>query len=421
MLGRPASGMPRLHRPRGRAHWRSRRADRYGTQARPVRDARPPALRLTRAPVAVELSWPQVHAFRLRRHHLGMRAPKRDLARVVGEIGGAQAQLMSAAELQVAVRVQCTVSDVRKALWTDRTLVKTWLMRGTLHLARAKDLPTYTAAMSRRWIRPNNAWLKFFNVTEQELWKLTEDIGAALDGQPLTREELIAAVGKGKSPRLHEALRSGWGGMLKPSARNGRLCFGPNRGQSVTFVSPQSWLKSWKPVDPETAIVEAARRYLRVFGPATKTDFARWWGAWPGIGKAAWSGLADDLAEVSLEGKKLQMLECDIDAMQKARFEDPVQLLPLFDPYLMGYANRDHLFEKVHAPKVSRIAGWISAVVPVNGRVEGTWTHAGNKGTLRIDVTPFKRLSATVTSEVRKRAAEIGKALGAARAEVRFG
>lgn len=65
--------------------------------------------------IAAELSWPQVHAFRLQRHHLMQRAPKKDLARVVADIGGAQAQVMSAAELQIAVRVDCTVEDVRKA------------------------------------------------------------------------------------------------------------------------------------------------------------------------------------------------------------------------------------------------------------------------------------------------------------------
>ena len=74
------------------------------------------------------------------------------MASVVGEIGGAQAQLMSAAELQIAARVDCTVADVRHALWKEKTLVKTWLMRGTLHLTRADDLPLYAAAMGKRWI-----------------------------------------------------------------------------------------------------------------------------------------------------------------------------------------------------------------------------------------------------------------------------
>ena len=88
-------------------------------------------------PVAAELSWLQVHAFRLTRHHLLKRVPNKDLVPVVGDIGGVQAQVMSAAELQIGVRVNSTVKDVRTALWMDKTLVKTWLMRGTLHLVPA--------------------------------------------------------------------------------------------------------------------------------------------------------------------------------------------------------------------------------------------------------------------------------------------
>jgi hypothetical protein len=73
---------------------------------------------------ATELSWAEVHAFRLERHHLARRAAKEDLARVVGDIGGVQAQVMSAAELQAAVRVDCQVQDVRDALWKHKTLAK---------------------------------------------------------------------------------------------------------------------------------------------------------------------------------------------------------------------------------------------------------------------------------------------------------
>jgi len=376
---------------------------------------------LTTAPVAAELSWPQVHAFRLQRHHLAGRAPKQDLARVVGEIGGAQAQVMSAAELQIAVRADCTVADVRDALWKDRILVKTWLMRGTLHLTRAEDLPYFTAAMGRRWIRIRPSWLKFVGVSEKELWDLVDDIGAALDGSPLTREELIAIVGKRRSEHIRSVLRSGWGGMLKPAARNGRLCFGPSRGQSVTFVNPRQWLRSWREVDPEAAIVEMARRYLRVYGPSTKNDFARWWGAWPGVGTAAWKALGPELVTVSVEGARLEALAADLAAIRRAKLTEPVQLLPLFDPYLMGYAKRDHMLDRVHAAKVSRTAGWISAVVLVEGVVVGTWTHTLTGRTLRIAIAPFSRLPAKVTAGARERGAEIAKALGATKVEVAVG
>ena len=358
----------------------------------------------------------------MQRHHLAGRAPKKDLARVVGDIGGVQAQVMSAAELQVAVRVDCTVADVRKALWTDRTLVKTWLMRGTLHLARSDDLPLYVGAMGALWksqMRPS--WLKYMETTEAEFWEIVDQVGSALDGEPLTREELIAIVGKGKSERIRQLLGSGWGGMLKPAARSGLLCFGPNRGQSVTFVRPEKWLPSWRSVEKDKALALMARRYLSAYGPATKADFARWWGAWPGVGNAAWSALKNELLTVSVGGVTMHILESDLDSLRKARIEERVQMLPGFDTYLMGYVSRDHLVDRAFGSRVSRTAGWISACVLLNGEVIGTWTHLLKNRTLQITVTPFRRMTAAVASEVKRRARTIGEALSADQVEVKVG
>ena len=369
-------------------------------------------------PVVAELSWPQVHAFRLSGHHLIRRAPKKDLARVVGDIGGAQAQLMSAAELQIGVRVQCTVKDVRTALWKDKSLVKTWLMRGTLHLVPSKDLPIYTAAMGRFRLRNLNAWLKFTQLTEPELTGLFTAIGEALDGRTMTREELITAVGRGRSERVQNVLKSGWGGMLKPVARNGLLCFGPSRGQSVTFARPQQWLGSWRDLDPIEALAEVARRYLRAYGPATKQDFARWWGAWTGVGRDAWAALADELVPVSIEGRHAEMLAGDLRRISRSPGSLTLQLLPAFDPYLMGHADRDHLFDAAHRARVSRVAGWISAVVLIDGRVAATWTHTVAKQTLRIAVEPFRPLPAKARPLIRARAEEIAATLGLARVDL---
>jgi len=265
-------------------------------------------------------------------------------------------------------------------------------------------------------MRPS--WLKFMQITEPEFWRIVDEIGAALDGKPLTREELIAVVGKGKSERVRELLGSGWGGMLKPAARSGRLCFGPNRGQSVTFVRPQEWLKSWADVDPDAGLAEMARRYLRAYGPATKSDFARWWGAWPGVGNAAWSALARELTPVSVEGVRLDLLAADLEAMRGAKVESSIRLLPAFDPYILGHASRDHLFEREFAPRVSRTAGWISAVVLVDGMVAGTWTHTLAAKHLRITIEPFRKLASGVKTGIRLRAGELAESLGASKAEV---
>ena len=372
------------------------------------------------AKVAAELTWAQVHAMRLQRHHLTRRASKKDLVKVVGEIGGVQAQVMSAAELQVAVRVDCSVEDVRKALWKEKTLVKTWLMRGTLHLVPADDLPLYAAAMSTRWVKPSNAWLKFLGVNLAELKTLVATIGGALNGQPMTREEIIEVAGKGQPEKVRQWLKSGWGGVLKPVARQGLLCFGPSRGQNVTFVRPREWLGQWRDIDPDSALVDSARRYLRAYGPATKTDFTRWWGNWPGVGNAAWSGLADELATVIVDGARADMLAADLPKTGSVTIDQSVALLPAFDPYLLGHSNRDHLFDSAHRSKVSRTAGWISPVVIADGRVLGTWAHVVAGKTLRVTVEPFKSLPAKVKSEVHARAESITKALDLSKTEVKF-
>jgi len=372
------------------------------------------------APAAAELSWGQVHSFRLERQHLTNQAPKKDLVRVAGDIGGVQAQVMSAAELQVVVRVDCKVDDVRKALWKDRKLVKTWLMRATLHLVPAVDLPIYTAAMGSYGMRNTNAWLKYLQITEPELNSVVHAIGEALDGQALTREELIARVAKGRSERVQAALKSGWGGLLKPVARKGLLCFGPSRGQSVTFVRPQEWLGSWRDVDPDTALAELARRYLHAYGPATKNDFVRWWGQWPGVGDMAWAALSKELVPVTVEGQRADLLEADIGRITESPGESTVQLLPTFDPYLMGHNTRDHLFASEYRARVSRVAGWISAVVLVDGRVVATWTHQPAKKTLNVTLEPFKKLSPSTLKQVRARAQSIASALGLDEAAVRI-
>ncbi len=367
------------------------------------------------------MTWAQVHAFRLARHHLDTRMPKVEIARAVGDMTGIQAQLMSAAELQVAVRVECDVKDVRAALWREKTLVKTWLMRGTLHLIPADDLPLYAAAMSSRW-RPSHAWLKHVGMTMSELERLVAAIGEALDGQCLSREELILAIGRGRPKRIQLMLKSGWGGLLKPAARGGLLCFGPSRGQSVTFVRPQQWLGRWRTIDPDAALVEVARRYLRAFGPATSEDFARWWaGAWRGVGKAAWQGLHGELVDVSVEGLRGQLLATDLAVLESPPEVPAVQLLPGFDSYLMGHANRDHLVEVAYRSRVSRTSGWISPVVLYAGRCVAVWSHQVVRDRLRVAVQPFRRLAPQVLPEIKKRAKAIGEALGLDRVEVVVG
>src|SRR4051812_27352924 len=96
------------------------------------------------------LTWSQVHSWRLSQHGLAPRLSRQDFLQAVSRTGGIQAQVLSAAELALWARVQnLSRSDIQTALWQARSLIKTWAMRGTLHLLAANELPLFVAARSR--------------------------------------------------------------------------------------------------------------------------------------------------------------------------------------------------------------------------------------------------------------------------------
>src|SRR5215469_3463855 len=138
----------------------------------------------------LKLTWPQVAAWRVHRHHLDKRAPAGSMLAVARRICGLHAQVMSSAELMVWARVESLAKGaVPHAVWEDRTLIKTWAMRGTLHLLPASEMPLWQGALSTslRYRRPA-FWKRVLGITLDELDRLTHAIGAALDGRVMTRE-----------------------------------------------------------------------------------------------------------------------------------------------------------------------------------------------------------------------------------------
>ena len=344
-------------------------------------------------------------ALRLERHALARRAPAGALVEVAGRMCGLHAQVLSAADLQLWARVERHArGDLERALWEERSLVKTWLMRGTLHLVPARDLPVYVGALHNRgeW---GNAWLRAFGATAVQMERLIDAIAGALDGACLTRDELIAAV----TPRVGKAfaaqMRSGWGTFLKPAARRGLLCFGPSRGQNVTFVRADQWLGLRFELGREEAREELLRRFLSAFAPASRVDFQRWLGS-SRMPSQAWDALADELVEV--EPKRFALA---VDASAPAARPAGVRLLPAFDPYVL-HPQSDRPVPPEFMPRVSRTAGWISATIIERGRVVGTWSHVVKSRRLELGVEPFAPLSSTTSAAVAREARSLARYLG---------
>jgi hypothetical protein len=348
----------------------------------------------------IPTTWARVVALRIARQHLLERAPRDRAVDVVREMVGLQAQVTSAADMQLAARVDSLRSDdIRDAL-ANRSLVKTWAMRGTLHWFAADDLERFVAAYPTRDGTAKPAWVKAFGVAPEQLTTIVDEVGAVLKDVPITRAELADAVEHAAAdPATAARLRSGWGELLKPAAGRGKLCFGPDRGRNVTFVSPDAWLgrpvAAARSTDPEQALVAFGAllgRWLRVFPGAGRDAAARWWGTArkPLAGEGARvAGL--DLVDLDIEGTMGWVHRDDLAALEAAEPVSHVRLLPMFEPWVNELPRQvDQLLPVERHDAVHRTAGWVSAVVLIDGRVGGTWeieSCKGGAGTVAVE--PF--------------------------------
>ncbi|MEW2360236.1 winged helix DNA-binding domain-containing protein [Spirillospora sp. NPDC029432] len=340
------------------------------------------------------VTWPRVLAWRMRRQLLDAPSglPALD---VVRRLAGVQAQVASAAELAVAVRGG---SGVSRALWEDGTLVKTWAMRGTLHLLPSDEAPAYLAlcAAARHWERPS--WIRTFGATPADLEAIAAAAATALSGgAALTRKELTAAiVAETGSAHLAEVLGSGWGTLLKPLAWWGVLCYGPSQGANVTFTAPP-WTEAPGPEDAARTVIPA---YLGAHGPATPEAFDNWLTR-KAVRKKdvrSWFAAVEDrLSTVEVEGVPMFLLREHLDELLETPPDRSVRLLGGFDQYVLGAGTGSaYLVPPEHRSEVSRTAGWISPVVLSEGRVAGVWEREKD-GT--VQVTPFEDVPADLLEE----------------------
>jgi hypothetical protein len=368
--------------------------------------------------VRASLTWDQVAAWRARRHLLDRRVPRSELLAVVRRLCGVQAQLMRSAELTLWARVDGLAGDdVSTALWQDRTLVKTWAMRGTLHLLAADEYPLWQAALSRFTHYLRAGWARGFGISADERAALLEAVPAALDGPPLTREELAAAVARiAASPGLGEKVKGSWGSLLKPSAYRGELCFAPGDGQNVRFTRPDRWLNVRPAVEPDAAAVEVARRFLAANGPAGRDDLARWWGGMSGPAAGRLVGaLGDEVAEVDVDGTRAWLLAGDLDDVASAAPLRSVRLLPAFDQYVVAATRHArHLLPGPFRDRVYRPQGWLSPVVAAGGKMVGVWRHERKGSRLAVEIEPFAPLPRWARTGAEQEAARLAPFLGGA-------
>ena len=345
------------------------------------------------------VTWDQALAWRMHRQLLDPVAD-RSVADVVRRLCGVQAQVASYAELGVRVRrATSRPGDVARALSQGR-IIKTWAMRGTLHLVTPEDAGVFLSlvAAGRSWEVPS--WQQWFGITPKQLDALRVVVREALDGRVLTREELVAAVTKHRGfGHVGDALRSGWGSLLKPLAWQGDLCFGPSQGTRVTFMRPESASSRWAAVpEPDDAAPIAIAAYLRAYGPSTVDGFRNWLtrGRTSKAKLRRWfDAFRPRLAEVRVGSETAFVLTEDLDDLVATKPTRAVRLLPGFDQFVMGAGTDDvHILPAHRRRVVSKQSGWIAPVVVARGVVRGTWAIESD----RLGVAWFKEAGAVPKS-----------------------
>jgi hypothetical protein len=321
-----------------------------------------------------------------------------DIARV---LCGAHAQVLSAAELSIGRRIAgATRTDVQRALWEDRTLVKTFGPRGTIHLLSTAELPMWTGALSAL---PSSVPMhpEPVRFTPEQADEVIAAIGDALVDTQLTVDELTEAIvdrtGPWAAERTMEAFQDmwpRWRQLTSTAAHRGVLCFGPNRGHKVTYTNPHRWLPGFCPDEGAVALRTLIARYLYAYGPATPQHFARWLNIPARRTVELFDELAGGLDLVELDGKPCWVAAGDTGAPQQPH--QGIHLLPYFDAFVVAGQPRERLYAGTAATRGLTPTGQAGnyPVLLVDGVVGGIWHQRRVGRNLAITVEPLRELTA---------------------------
>ena len=310
-----------------------------------------------------------------------------DPGAVVRWLGAMQAQDYQQAVWAVGLRTEAaTVTDIEQAI-ADRTIVRTWPMRGTIHFVPAADAKWMLRLCASRVIARDGRRLEQLGLDASIIERSRELVADTLrGGKRLSRAGMLAVL---EVAGISTAGQRGYH-LLWYLAQTGLICFGPQQGTEQTFVLLDEWVPDSHELDGEEALAVLAGRYFASHGPATVHDFARWAGLTVTEARAGLAA-APGLTRAEVDGTAYWMAA---DAPSRiAEGEGRAFLLPGFDEYLLGYKDRRAVLADEHAPRiVPGNNGVFQPMIVVAGQVVGTWKRAIKKRGVELTLTPFAPL-----------------------------
>ena len=327
--------------------------------------------------------------------------PARDPESVAGRLLAVQGQDPRGARLAIRARSQgLCAADVDRALSEERSLLISWLNRGTLHLVRSEDYPWLHALTTPPLFTASARRLAQEGVDPGAAERGVAAIECALaDEGPLTREQLrerVAAAGvhTGGQALVH---------VLMLASLRGLIVRGPMAGGKHAYALVRDWLGVPAPVDRDSALAELARSYLAGHGPADDRDLAKWAGLPLRDARAGLNAIASEL-EQREDGL------VDLSDRRPAAELPPPRLLGPFDPLLLGWRSREPVLG-AHQDVVT-VNGLFRPFALVGGRAAAVWSMPAGD----VVLEPFGRLKREDAAALEADAADVARFLGAERA-----
>jgi DNA glycosylase AlkZ-like len=315
-----------------------------------------------------------------------------DPVAVAGRLLAVQAQDPRGARLAVRARSEgLSAADVDRALSEERSLIVSWLNRGTLHLVRSDDYPWLHALTTPPLFAQSKRRLAQEGVPPAAAERAIAEIERSLAAEgPLTREQLRERVDAITVRTARQALVH----ILFAATLRGLIVRGPMVGGSQAFVLVRDWLGEPRPVERDTALAELARRYLAGHGPAGERDLARWAGLPLRDARAGLSAISAAIEEL---GDGL----VDLRDRPPAAELPPPRLLGAYEPLLLGWISRDDVLgpNQEHVT----VGGLFRPFALVRGRAVASWSMPGGQ----IAIEPFGRLGKAEAAALDKEAQDV--------------
>jgi hypothetical protein len=324
---------------------------------------------------------------RLRLHNqLLSQSGARTPAEVVAWLGAVQAQDFAGAKWSLALRLPGATEAVIDQALRERSIVRTWPMRGTLHFVAAADVRWLLPLLAPRMVARAAGRYRQLELDEATFRRSAEVLSRALQGQRLlARPEVYALLeANGISPAGQRGIH-----IIGYLAQTGLLCEGPREGAQPCFALLDEWVPPTAPLAREEALARLARRYFTSHGPATLPDFVWWTGLPVAEARLALRLAQGSLASLIVHGTTYWLADTLSATLPPAQ----AYLLPGFDEFMLGYTDRSAALDPRHRPRLTPTNGVFSATMVVDGQVVGIWRRTLRKKGVQIELSPFEPLT----------------------------